>query len=136
MEEITVRREGSFVSFTREEEGKKIVVPCRDIRGSMVWPTPTSPLYFCVFAQESQPNSKGKMPLVLLTEGEDALPQRFFQKMIEHSRRLWCREFYVDFEKQNRELMTLFSDICRYRRATHIHFARAPFAQNFTRKWV
>jgi hypothetical protein len=129
--EITVTREGTFCSFTKEEGGKKIFFNCQDIRGAMVWPTLTSPAYFSIFAQLSEPNAQGKLPLVLLSEGEDALPHKFFRGLIAHSKQFWCRHFYVDFQRETRELANLFTDICRYGRITHIRLIQAPFANNF-----
>jgi hypothetical protein len=131
MEEIVVRREGTFCTYTKEEAGKKLFFNCRDIRGAMVWPTLTSPAYFSIFAQLSEPNAQGKLPLVLLSEGEDALPHKFFRGLIAHSKQFWCRHFYVDFQSESRELANLFNDICRYSRITHIRFVQAPFASNF-----
>jgi hypothetical protein len=140
--EITVKREGTFCSYTKEEDGARQVFHCRDIRGSMVWPTLTSPAYFCIFAQQNDLNVHGKLPLVLLSEGQDTLPHKFFQEMIAKAKQYRCRQFYVDFQKENREVINLFNDICRYSRVTFIALKRAPFGSNFslglglTRQWA
>ena len=130
--EITVRREGTFCSYTKEEDGARHVFHCRDIRGAMVWPTLTSPAYFCIFAQQNDLNVQGKLPLVLLSEGEDTLPHKFFSELISQAKQFWCRQFYVDFQKENREVINLFNDICRYSRVTFIELKRAVFGSNFS----
>jgi hypothetical protein len=130
--EITVKREGTFCSYTKEEDGARQVFHCRDIRGAMVWPTLTSPAYFCIFAQQTDLNVQGKLPLVLLSEGEGALPHKFFSELIEQARQFWCRQFYVDFQKENREVINLFNDMCRYSRVNSIELKRAAFGSNFT----
>ena len=130
--EITVRREGTFCSYTKEEDGARHVFHCRDIRGAMVWPTLSSPAYFCIFAQQNDLNVQGKLPLVLLSEGEDTLPHKFFSELIKQAKQFWCRQFYVDFQKENREVINLFNDMCRYSRVSSIELKRAVFGSNFT----
>jgi hypothetical protein len=129
--EITVKREGTFCSYIKDEGDVKTVYPCRDIRGAMVWPTLTSPAYFCIFAQQNDLNLHGKLPLVLLSEGEDILPHKFFRDMIAKAKQYWCRHFYVDLQKENREPMTVFNNICRYGRVTYVELKRAPLVKNF-----
>lgn len=130
--EVTVRREGSFVGFTREIDGKQLVTPCRDIRGSLVWSTIHSPSYYCIFAQENQINPQGKLPLVLLVEYTEALPQKFLQEIVKAARKMSCRIFYSDYRKENRQLLSLFSDFCWHQRITYIDLKRAPLAENYS----
>jgi len=75
----------------------------------------------------------GKLPLVLLGEAEHALPHKFFQKMIEAAREFQCVDFYKEERKEERELMTLFADVCRHQRVykVNILFARAKLSTNF-----
>jgi hypothetical protein len=130
--QIEVKREGTFCSYVKEDNGVRTVYHCRDIRGAMVWPTLNAPAYFCIFAQQTELNVKGKLPLVLLAESENTLPQTFFQDLIAKGKEYRCRRFYVDFDNQNRELMVLFNDMCRYSRITYIELTRAPFTKNFS----
>jgi len=127
---IKVHREGSFVNIIKVEEGKQVVIPCRDIRGAVVFPG-LHPGYYCIFAQGNYPTLSGKLPLVLLAEAEDALPHKFFQKMIKAAKEFQCREFYKEYQKDERELMTLFANVCRYQRVSNIDFKRAKISDNF-----
>jgi hypothetical protein len=130
--QIEVKREGTFCSYVKEENGVKTVYHCRDIRGGMVWPTLNAPAYFCIFAQQTELNVKGRLPLVLLAEGENTLPHTFFRDLIAKGKEYCCRHFYVDFTKENRELTVLFNDICRYNRVKYIELIRAPYTKNFS----
>jgi hypothetical protein len=76
-------------------------------------------------------NPQGKLPLVLLSEGEDALPHKFFSELIRQAKQFWCRNFYADLQRQSRELAQLFSEIIRYSRVSYVELKRAPFANNF-----
>jgi hypothetical protein len=140
---IKVHRQGALVNITTLEGGKETVIPCRDIRGSAVFPG-LHPGYYCIFAQGNYPTLSGKLPLVLLGEAEDALPHKFFQKMIEAAREFQCRDFYKEERKEERELMTLFADVCRHQRVykVNILFGRAKLSKNFpfgvrlTKEWA
>jgi hypothetical protein len=130
--DITVRREGSFCNFTREEDGVKTVHHCRDIRGGLTWPTLTAPGYFCILAQLTDLNVQGKLPLVLLGEGENQLPHKFFSDLLFKAKEYRCRTFYADLARQTRELAQLFSSIVTYGRISYVELKRAPFANDFS----
>jgi len=98
----------------------------------MVWPTLTSPAYFCIFAQQNDLTVHGKLALVLLSEGEDTLPHKFFSELIRQAKQFWCRQFYVDFQKENREVINLFNDMCRYSRVSSLELKWAAFGSNFS----
>ena len=97
-----------------------------DIRGTLVWPTPESPGYYCILAQQTHINESGKLPIVLLTEYEALLPKQIFQQLQKDSRKYSCEKFYNDFKKENEDLRTLFYDFCRYQRVENIELLKAP----------
>lgn len=132
MQETIVSRTGSEIMVTLKTQGKAdIAFPCRDIRGALVWPTVNSPGYFCIIAQHVHPNEQGKLPLRLLYEYEDELPNNVFKDLIDQARIYSCCTYYNDFRKENEDLRTLFYEYCKYQRVTNVEIAKAPLVGKF-----
>ncbi len=130
-ENISVKNDGWGISVITKTDKGQTVFFCRDIRGALVWPTLNSPGYYCIFAQRNDATSQGKLPLHFLGEVAAELPKQVFQKLVEHSKKLACREFYHDYQEQNEELIRAFYEYCRYQRISNIQFTRAAFAKSF-----
>jgi hypothetical protein len=90
-------REGSHIVI-HYEDGKKNAFLCETVKAGLVWPeTLETPAYYCILGQSEVPNKKGKKPLNLLIEAQEALPDKLYEKLIQDSRRLLCWDYFADF---------------------------------------
>ena len=138
MSELFAKRTGNSLMVVlsvddpdKPDHPKQTSFFCHDIKGSLVWPTANSPAYYCIIGQSKNINRKGKLPLIFLGERARELPKDIFKLLKKDSRRLACFEFFNDLLKENRDLITLFYDFCRYQRINNISLTKAPLVGKF-----
>jgi hypothetical protein len=125
---IQVHRSGSFIEATQKTKKGKISFFMRDVRGTISWPTSSSPMYFSIFGQKVESDSKGKFPLMLLFEFSAEGPTEVLRKLLEKTRTFSCTQFYADLRSEHRELYGLFNELRRYHGSPNIRLfpARLP----------
>jgi len=129
MKDTFATRQGSYIKVTIKEAGKPdSMFFAKDIRGALVWPTAEAPGYYCILAQRTNLNEKGKLPLVFLTEFQSNLPKETFQQLKKDALKYACGQFYNDFKKENGDYRELFYDFCRYQRIANIELIKAPLS--------
>lgn len=129
MRDTFATREGKFIKVTVKGDNKAdVIFFAQDIRAALVWPTADAPGYYCILAQKTQLNERGKLPLVFLTEFQANLPKQIFQQLKKDAVKYACGQFYNDFRKENGDLRELFYEFCKYQRIRNIELIKAPLS--------
>jgi hypothetical protein len=122
---------GDIIVRMRDPRGYEENVSFFDVRGGLVWPTISSPGYYCIIGQEEIKRSTGKRPVVFFREGEDDLLEGLFRKLTDDAKKCFVSAFYCDRAEEHLSFIEDFEDFLKRNFVGDLMLIQAPDVQNF-----
>jgi hypothetical protein len=87
---------GGYIAYGVSDAGAAETVPLVEIRAGVTWPKNVNPGYYIIIGKKAEKTPIGKNPLMFLCEGEDALPGRLYQKLLDDAVRMLANVIYAE----------------------------------------
>ena len=87
---------GGYIAHGINDGGVKATVPLMEVRAGVQWPTGKYPGYYLILGKKVEKTADGHNPLLFLCEGEEAMPQKLYQKLTDDISKMRAIAVYAD----------------------------------------
>lgn len=110
-----------------------------DVRGGLVWPSPISPAYYCIFGEDymgifrdpDNPYNRGKLHLIAEQEFRAMSIERLCKALYDDAIMYRMSVFYCDLDDEHNEYYHAIRDYGHHMQLKDVRCEDAPFKANF-----